>query len=242
VTTLRTRNELRRRLYVVAILPSLLLLLLSTRIVVLLVQESRGLESYAAGRYAESRDQFAANRILNPVERWVAPFNEGDARYRQEDFAGAVEAFALSLQLAPLERECDVRINLALSHEAIGDRALQSGTRLEAEDAWGEGRAVLAGCLELVDDDPAAIQERRDGVVARKVDARLLRKLGGDDAKVEANDEVPPPDEATEEKVRTIEQRSRQAFERRQRHQQRRDDAERPGSVLEGGVLPQPQW
>lgn len=140
------RARRRRALYVIGILPSLLMLLVSGRLVLLLQYDDEGHQAYAASDYSGAQGKFAANRILNPVERWIAPFNEGDARYRLEDYAEAIAAFEEALRFVPSEWECPVRINLALAHEAAGDAIVAQGDRSEAEAQWKQGRAALGPC------------------------------------------------------------------------------------------------
>ena len=164
MSTPMTQDEQRRRrrraLYLVGLLPSLLLLLLSGRILLALHDESAGLAAYDAGRFDEARRHFAANRVLNPIEPWIAPFDEGDARYRLADFAGAVAAFEAALQRVPDRYECLVRVNLALAHEAVGDKALKSGDRQAATDAWEEGKAALAECPQPLSKQDLPVDEQ----------------------------------------------------------------------------------
>ena len=94
--------------------------------------------------------EFAVNATLNLMERWVAPYDAGIARYRLTDFAGAVDSFQDALATVPTEHACEVRINLALSQESVGDAAMAGGEAATAGDAWRAGVATLArgGCLD----------------------------------------------------------------------------------------------
>lgn len=157
------RARRRRRLYLVGLVPSLLLLLVSVRIVVLLQHESRAMSAYADGRYHDARDHFAANRVLNPLQRWIAPFGEGDASFRLQDHVGAVRAFEAALPHAPGEHECMVRVNLALTHEAHAEALADESSAVEATEARLRGRAVLRGC-ERLDDLPPEELEVVDGL------------------------------------------------------------------------------
>ena len=272
--TSSARRRLRRTLYLVGLLPSLLLLLLSVRIVVLLVDESDGLEAYRSAGFVEARDLFARNRVLNPVERWIAPFNEGDARFRLDDFDGAVDAFHAALEVVPEEHECVVRVNLALAYEALGDEA-RAEDREAADDAYEDGRAAVGPCLDLLDvplrdrrrnpdpdpdpdpesepderQDPevgadsrdqqqASDEVRRLRIAASRVEARLVRKLGGQAPESGLpQDDPPPEDDRTREKEREIQERNEQAQEDNVRHKDEFDeDAEPPPSPP-----PVPQW
>lgn len=163
------RRRRRKRLYLAGLVPSLLLLMVSGRIVFLLQQQAEAMSAYAAGDFDRARDAFEVNQVLNPIERWVAPFGEGDARYRAADYDGAVAAFEVALELVPEDHECIVRLNLALAHEARGDTLLEDDNRTEALDAWLEGRQVVRPCKELAEQ---LAEEQREESEDEDEDAR----------------------------------------------------------------------
>lgn len=236
------RRRTRRVLYLVGLLPSILLLLLSARIALLLRHESAGLDAYEAARFASARDDFGVNRVLNPVQPWVAPFNEGDARYLLEDFEGAVSAFETALDRAPEDRECVVRVNLALAHEGVGDDALEDGDRQPAEDAWEAGLQALDGCPRPADetDESGPPEDEATRVTAVRVEARLLRKLGvAPPVDPQRREEPPPADEELREKQRKLEERNRQSHEDRVEH---RNDFDPQLSPSPSPTSPVPQW
>lgn len=143
-----SRTRTRNRLYLIGVLPALLMLLVSGRVALLLLDESSGLSAFGAEEYGDARDDFAANQVLNPFERWVAHFDEGTALYRAGDLAGAVTAYEDALaEDVPAEWLCPVRNNLALAHEGLGDAALQAHGRVAAEGEWLVAREVLADCV-----------------------------------------------------------------------------------------------
>ena len=215
-------RDRRRALYVVAALPSALMLLVSLRTAVLLHQDGQGQAAYDAAAFPSARDDFADNRLLNPVERWVAPFNEGDARFRLRDYPGAVAAFGAALVVVPEVHECAVRLNLALSHEAVGDGVLAEGDRGGAEASWQRGLEALAGCSGAVGDPQAE--------ASNTVEARLVQKLG-DRPDPPDPPEVPPADEETLDKERRLEEQNEQAREKRRESEDR-----------DGPPAPIPTW
>ena len=210
------RTRRRTLLYLVGAVPSLLALLLALRIGLLLQQDGQGQEAYDAGAFAEARQAFAGNGVLVPVERWVAPFNEGDARFRLGDHAGAAESFEVALPLAPPERDCAVRLNLALALEALGDTALEEGDRGDAETSWQRGLDSLGDC-PLAESD-AWVEE------TTRAETRLVEKLGDQPPLPPEPPDPPPADEETERKERELEQQNERAREERRRSEQR-DDA-----------------
>lgn len=174
------RTRTRNRLYAWGLVPSLLLLVFATKILLMLSAQSAGESAYGSERYGDARAEFAGNQRWNLFESWRAPFNEGDARFRLEDHEGAVEQFETALGDAPEGETCMIRVNLALSHEAIGDSVMDDGDRLAAIDAWRAGREVLAegGC---------------DTHDVRTTDQRLAAKLDGQES-----EEQPEQDDPTE--------------------------------------------
>ena len=217
------RSGARRVLYLVGAIPSLLALLVSLRLALLLVHQERALSAYARGDFQTAGGEFDANRVLNPVQAWVAPFGEGTARYRQQDYAGAADALVVALSATPADKECAVRVNLALAHEGLGDAALEAGDRDEAEESWAEGIEALADCPRR-DQDPVRTS-------AADVETRLLDKLGGrPDAPPEPSAEASPDD--LEARKRQLEEQNERARERRRNSQ---EEPERPDSEI-------PQW
>lgn len=244
----RTRN----RLYLIGVLPALLMLLVSGRIALLLLEESSGLSAFAAEDYDGARGDFAANRVLNPFEPWLASFDEGAARHRAADLEGAIDAYEAALdEDVPAEWVCPVRNNLALAHEELGDAALEQEGRVAAEPEWLTGREVLQGCLALSEhEQPAPGDSESDGAVSAAesavvIDERLVDKLQGREETVAPEAADPPPaDETVAERERRLSERNRRAMERRrgeeQRQEAREDSRPDPGSAPQ--QEPKPAW
>ncbi|GEP39336.1 hypothetical protein NPS01_29990 [Nocardioides psychrotolerans] len=231
--TSSTRRRARNRLYLVGVLPALLLLLVSGRIALVLQAESSGQDNYARSAFGPARDSFATNALLNPFERWIAPFDEGVARHRGGDLGGAVDSYEVALEHVPESWECAVRSNLALAHEAIGD-AVSAERRVAAEASWTAGREALADCLTLQpptgedsgdgedDSDRAdAARQVEDRATAEVIDARLAAKLI--DARTDpAPEPAPavPPDETFAEREQRLDERDRRSLEERREQEQ----------------------
>ncbi|WP_134739916.1 hypothetical protein [Nocardioides sp. 503] len=175
------RRRARNRLYLVGVLPALLMLLVSGRIGLLLVEEAQGLSAFDSEQYDGARGDFAANQLLNPFEQWIAHFDEGASLHRDEELDEAVDAYERALdEDVPPEWECRVRNNLALAHEQLGDALVEERGKLAAEDEWLIAREVLEGCVEVeaakeaareaeeLDDprDPADADTDQDGEIS----------------------------------------------------------------------------
>ena len=215
--TANPRAARRNQLFLWGLLPALVLLLLAGRVGLLLRADAAGRAAYASGEYGAAQGRFEANRSLNVLEPWKAPFNAGTAHYRDEELAAAVDAFEAALDAGPGRDECTVRIDLALTHEGIGDAAAEADDEPAARDAWTAGREVLAA-----GDCPTdAGRGPEQSTVAATVDARLADKLG----------DPPPEQQQPEEKEKDQQQapeqqkKQKQIEERNQRAREGRQES-----------------
>jgi hypothetical protein len=216
------RRRTRRRLLLAGLPLALAALALQWKLAVMLDHDRDGRSDYAAGSYADAQAAFARNGTLNVVETWISPYDEGTARYRLEDFAGAARALEEALSSVPPDEECRVRINLALTHEAVGDAAAPSE---RAPEAWQEGLDVLqqGGCEVLAENAAtgagASSHEQADD--ARSVAERLRDKLE-DPAAAAA-------DPAAQTRAELLEERNEQAKrDRRKLEEKKQDQADAP--------------
>ncbi|WP_193605934.1 hypothetical protein [Nocardioides dongkuii] len=248
----RDRTRVRNRLYLIGLLPAVLMLAVSGRVGVLLVQQSSGLSGFEDKQYAEARDDFRANQAVAPFERWVAPFNEGAAEHREKDWPGAIASYEDALAHAPQEWECVVRNNLALAHEAVGDAALKRAGRSDAEAAWSLGRTALVDCRE---EDPQledragrdVRQQERDRKVAAKIDRRLADKLDEDVNRAAEPKKPKKRDKDQAKRERDLAKRNQQALAKRllemraRENEQDRQFRERRAADF-GLPAPPPTW
>lgn len=180
------RRGRRNQLLLAGAVPSAAALVAASVLGSLLVRNDLGTAAYDRGDHETAQAHFAANRWLGVLDPWIAPLNEGDAHYRLEEYAAAVDDFAASLRDAPADWVCPIRLNLALAWEHVGDERAAAGdtgergrddgsAAREAEDAWRTGRAALADarCTELVDDPEVGWQRS----AALQTDARLDEKV-----------------------------------------------------------------
>lgn len=144
----RDRRAERNQLWLVGALPSLVLLVIAGLLVLLVWSNSRAMSAYDDGDHGAAYDRFAGLRDFGRVEPWIAPFNAGTAAFRDGEFETAVSRLSEALRDVPTARECDVRTNLALAHEAIADAAHSAGSTAAALKSLRDGRAavVTAGC------------------------------------------------------------------------------------------------
>lgn len=213
------RRRRRNRLLLAGLLPSILASLVAGHLVLLAERNDAGLRDFADGDFDAALGRFAANRWPGVVEPWVAPFNEGDAHYRAGDYARALGDFRDALRDVPPEHECEVRLNIALTRERIGDAGPDPAST-ETEESWRAGRDALAGgrCTELASEtDPGLAQDASD------TDARLAAKLAALFVLRETAS-LQGLDPAERRRVEHLEEQNRRAQEREARAESAADD------------------
>lgn len=143
----------QRRLLVLGALPSLVALVVAIGLWLLVQGNSSARDDYEAGQYAEARSAFEGAKDLGVVSPWISPFNAGTAAYREKELGDAVELFERALKDVPGDRACDVRINLALTHEAIADAAAKKGGKAARQVALRDARGAISGtgCSEAIE-------------------------------------------------------------------------------------------
>lgn len=72
------------------------------------------ISKYNKGNY--DKNQVKKLFFLNIIQPYIAHYNYGNVLYKNSDFDGAIEEYNKSLKLFPSEeKECSIRINLALA-------------------------------------------------------------------------------------------------------------------------------
>lgn len=200
------RAARRNQLFLLGVLPSLMVLALAAQLVLLVRGNAEGRAAYDDQEYAEARDAFDGLRDLGLVQPWVAPFNAGAAAYREGRWDDAVDAFEEALDRVPDDRACDVRVNLALTHEAAGAEARRAGDRAGALTSFRDARAALggSGCDETAENrlerkirsinaaGPGA-PDRQNSQLSEKEKIEKLERLNEEARK--RRDEDPDPSE-----------------------------------------------
>ncbi|TCJ22564.1 tetratricopeptide repeat protein [Nocardioides jejuensis] len=138
-------DDERRRLLVMGALPALVALVVAAGLWLLVHGNASGRDDYDSGRYADARSAFEGAHDLGVVSPWIAPFNTGTAAYRAKEYETAVAAFNRALDDVPGDRMCDVRVDLALTHEAIAKKAEADGENADRQIALRDGRTAILG-------------------------------------------------------------------------------------------------
>lgn len=172
------------------------------------VNAASAIAKYDSGDYAGSEADSTRQLDLNLVEKYLPYFNRGDALAADQQYTRAIDDFERALELAPEERKCDVRVNLSLSWELLGDIYEQGGFHEGAVLLYQAAQAVIEeggeACTpptqELLDTAEIRIQEKieqsqqpdGDEEVPDGDDEKLdeLGELGDAGAQEKANEEA----------------------------------------------------
>jgi tetratricopeptide (TPR) repeat protein len=141
------RLRLRRRLILWSLPFVIVLALVATKLLTMVALGDEALRAYTSGNVTGSDDAGKRLGFLNLIEPHKAPFARGDARVLAGDYDGARAAFEESLALAPPDtREaCQVRVNLVLSLEKLGQAAQTAGRADQAKQYFDRVQAVVSG-------------------------------------------------------------------------------------------------
>lgn len=206
----------RNQLFVLGVVPALFALLLAINVGVQLRANHDGRAAYDNKEFADAEETFLGAAGVDLPEGWVKPFNAGAAAYQDGQYADALAHFESALAEAPDDRECMVRINLALTHEALGDQLRRQGNRRQSLEKFGSARTALESG-SCADDD------------GESVDRRLAAKiLAADRSPDDENAELSP-----EEKLAKLEELNDRAGKQKDPDPEEIDPTTDPGTPIE---------
>ncbi|TQL67066.1 hypothetical protein FB381_0938 [Nocardioides albertanoniae] len=225
-----TREQLRRVLLLIGIVPVVIALAFLIKVVVMGHHDRGGLEAWDERDAASAMEHYDANRGLNVLQPWIAHFDAGNAAFLLGENARAIAYFGEALERAPKEHECTVRINMSLTQEAVGDRARDAGDQELAKSAYEEALATLKDG----DCPTSSGQGEEQSQQGKSAQERLEDKLDPKQPPPQSN-EKPPPEKPQDqsEKEDKLDQRNGDGED------YRRDDADLDDY---GGFSDEPQW
>jgi len=220
MTSDNPRAHRRRVLQLAGLLPAALAIAFFGKVVAMTHHDTAGQAAWDERRGAVALEEYAANQSVNIMERWLAPYDAGDAAFLLTDYERAARYYTAALETVPHEHECTVRINLALADEKIGDAAAGAGSRDEAEDAWKDGIATLdagdcpthAGLGARESKDAAAVKKRLEDKL----------KTPPQQGKQQQKTTQPPPSPKEKDKLKKLEKNNDRG--RDDRSQSQNDD------------------
>lgn len=149
----------------------LLALAVSVKFASLSLTAQDAIDASETGRFDESIAASDSLMTLNWFEPWVAYYDRGTASARAQLFNDATDDLSVALELAPDDRSCEVRVNLALAWEDLGDIYADAGYLRGATLIYDTALAVIRGgeedgCFESDSQEPTdpPEQEEQDGL------------------------------------------------------------------------------
>jgi len=146
----------RKRLLLWSAPLMLIALLVALKLLSAVALNMAGTSAYQHANHNTAADRFASLEFFNVVEPWKAHFNQGTAIYAGGDFFGAKEELVVALDLVPRspqgeppgKEECDVRTNLSLAYEGMGDEAMAAGDPAMGANYYDQAQTALSNCGE----------------------------------------------------------------------------------------------
>lgn len=168
------RTVHRRRLLLASAPVVFLVLLVALRLLTLNAVHTQTLASYQTGDKARTLGWAERQGWVNAVERFRAPFAVGDAHVLSGHFGLARPFFEDALDAVPKGGldECQVRVNLGLTYEALGDQSKARGRTEEWRQFYEKGLATTRERPPLCD----APQGDDTGEQLREAEQRMEEK------------------------------------------------------------------
>ncbi len=141
-----TVERLRRRrilMFWISLPVVLFVLVAAVKLLSLAPTAQLAIDAYDQGHYATSENISGSLLDVNIVEPYLPYFNRGDAFAADQHYGPATDDFEKALELAPENRRCDVRLNLALTWERFGDIYVANGFYQGAVLLYKASQAVL---------------------------------------------------------------------------------------------------
>lgn len=228
----RARLALRRRLITFSIPVVLVVLVVAIKLLVMGAASQRALAGFHANDPDAVHRAADTMSIVNVIEAHKAPFARGDAWVLAGDLEQARASFEEALALAPGDSvdSCQIRVNLALALEKLGDAAKAAGQDDKARDYWRQVVAVTDAT------PPVCSRPQADGAGAKSTAAgqRAKAKLDPTAAPQDPQQQTP---EQQQEQQRKQEDLDRKTEENRRKRIEQGPDGQgtRPPG---GGNLP----
>ncbi|MGV8884073.1 MAG: hypothetical protein ACOH1T_00600 [Microbacteriaceae bacterium] len=119
-----------------------LLVVVAVKLIGLSVTTQAAIVAFNRGDYPTSIERSESLMDVTLIEPYIPYFNRGDAYAASEMFVESIDDFEKALVFAPDQKKCDVRVNLALSWENLGD--------IYAEGGYFQGAVLLYQAAEKV--------------------------------------------------------------------------------------------
>jgi tetratricopeptide (TPR) repeat protein len=175
----RTRRR-RRMILGLASLPfTIAAVVIAVYLISLSATARLAIDYYGESAYSLSKSESSKLVDHNLVETWLPYFNRGDAKAGSEEYTAAVDDFEKALELAPQDRKCEVRVNLAQTWVNLGDIYEKGGYHQGAVLLYQAAKDVIAAAGNECPPDSDA--GKALGQISEGLDGKQQRAQTGQD-------------------------------------------------------------
>ncbi|MFE6996328.1 hypothetical protein ACFVAE_10250 [Microbacterium sp. NPDC057659] len=154
----RRRRRIRRWIAICSIPFVIAGLVLVAKLLSMYAFAHQSVSAYVAGDYAGSESAAHGQSWWNVFEPYKAPFNAGTALAGADELPEARAELEDALSLAHGLEVCDVRINLAIVVERMGDAEQAGGDPAKAAQLYGEALEITVDTPKECDSEQAQQQ------------------------------------------------------------------------------------
>jgi tetratricopeptide (TPR) repeat protein len=140
----RVRRRRRLLLGLISLPVTIAAVVVAVYLIGLPITAGIAINAYNAGDYPTSKTESSKLIDHNLVETWLPYFNRGDAKAGARQYTEAVDDFEKALALAPQDRKCEVRVNLAQTWTDLGDLYERGGYHQGAVLLYQAAKDVIA--------------------------------------------------------------------------------------------------
>ena len=190
------------------------------------------IDAYDDGYFLASQAHSTSLLEPNVFESWLPYFNRGDAYAGEQNYGPAIDDFEIALELAPVEKQCDIRLNLALGWERFGDAYVEAGFYQGAVNLYAASKAVLDAAGPECDppQNQQQLQESQDRVDEKIENAQELL------------DAQPPPDGGEDGQSEQEQQLEELQEQQEEAAQEKADDEAEERAEENGGYYTDKPW
>ncbi|MGB2787318.1 MAG: tetratricopeptide repeat protein [Candidatus Saccharimonadaceae bacterium] len=249
----KNRLAKRRKLLLFSLPIVVIALLFSLKFLSIAVCAGFSADSFKKGQYTASSDWLNPLLFLNVFEPYKVHHNKGNALYKLGKFEEAEAQYRRALETVPVDGECAVRVNLALSLEAQADTKASNKDFDAAVILYDKVKAVIndsqqncnvqlnkppqdkdqTGESETEDEKKTkesakkALERINERIKQKSAEAKKDRNGDGDEkSEKEKSDEQKDNNEPSEDQMKKLEEQNAESQKQRMKEKQSNRDHE----------------